>query len=127
MDSKKKSLNLFCILVSRRKMSDSYSQDYERLLRKNQQSFQSEYLSKSNQQSRNSHERHEITRHGNGSQNFDNIPDPGERYQLDDVIGRGVYGTVYTAVDTQAGKVSLKLSGDHTFILSHKSQKTESK
>ncbi|XP_015118625.1 neither inactivation nor afterpotential protein C [Diachasma alloeum] len=42
---------------------------------------------------------------------MDSIQDPGKRYVLKDVIGTGVCGTVYSAVDTQAGnkKVAVKI------------------
>lgn len=35
---------------------------------------------------------------------LESFPDPGNRFTLGDVIGTGVSGTVYEAIDTQAGK-----------------------
>uniref|UniRef100_A0A0C9QR37 NinaC_1 protein n=1 Tax=Fopius arisanus TaxID=64838 RepID=A0A0C9QR37_9HYME len=42
---------------------------------------------------------------------MDSIQDPGKRYVLKDIIGTGVCGTVYSAVDTQAGnkRVAVKI------------------
>ncbi|XP_049948905.1 neither inactivation nor afterpotential protein C isoform X1 [Schistocerca serialis cubense] len=42
---------------------------------------------------------------------FELLPDPGDRYQLGDRIGRGVYSEVFEAVDTQAGgkRVAVKI------------------
>lgn len=37
-------------------------------------------------------------------QRLDSIQDPGKRYMLNDIIGSGVCGDVYEAVDSQAGK-----------------------
>ncbi|CAG9859253.1 unnamed protein product [Phyllotreta striolata] len=36
--------------------------------------------------------------------NLTDIPDPGGRYELGDLLGYGVYGKVYSAVDNQASK-----------------------
>ncbi|CAH1130298.1 unnamed protein product [Ceutorhynchus assimilis] len=42
---------------------------------------------------------------------LDNVPDPGDRYTLGDLIGQGVFGRVYAAVDTQAPekKIAIKI------------------
>ncbi|KAK7575499.1 hypothetical protein V9T40_011785 [Parthenolecanium corni] len=42
---------------------------------------------------------------------LESFPDPGNRFTLGDVIGTGVSGTVYEAIDTQAGnkKVAIKV------------------
>lgn len=42
--------------------------------------------------------------------NFDVIPDPGERFQLEELIGEGTYGEVYAAYDKKTGnKVAIKI------------------
>ncbi|KAL0100751.1 hypothetical protein PUN28_019257 [Cardiocondyla obscurior] len=42
--------------------------------------------------------------------NFDAIPDPGERFQLEELIGEGTYGEVYAAYDKETGsKVAIKI------------------
>lgn len=42
--------------------------------------------------------------------NFDLIPDPGERFQLEELIGEGTYGEVYAAYDKESGKkVAVKI------------------
>ncbi|CAG5084997.1 Similar to ninaC: Neither inactivation nor afterpotential protein C (Drosophila melanogaster) [Cotesia congregata] len=42
---------------------------------------------------------------------FNDIKDPGDRFRLDNLMNKGVYGTVYSAIDTQAGhnKVAIKI------------------
>ncbi|KAM0737530.1 Myosin-IIIa [Formica fusca] len=42
--------------------------------------------------------------------NFDMIPDPGERFRLEELIGEGTYGEVYAAYDKETGnKVAIKI------------------
>ncbi|XP_011865309.1 PREDICTED: myosin-IIIb-like isoform X1 [Vollenhovia emeryi] len=42
--------------------------------------------------------------------NFDVIPDPGERFRLEELIGEGTYGEVYAAYDKETGnKVAIKI------------------
>ncbi|XP_019889251.2 myosin-IIIb isoform X2 [Ooceraea biroi] len=42
--------------------------------------------------------------------NFDTIPDPGERFRLEELIGEGTYGEVYAAYDKETGsKVAIKI------------------
>ncbi|XP_020280531.1 myosin-IIIb-like isoform X2 [Pseudomyrmex gracilis] len=42
--------------------------------------------------------------------NFDVIPDPGERFRLEEMIGEGTYGEVYAAYDKETGnKVAIKI------------------
>lgn len=42
--------------------------------------------------------------------NFDMIPDPGERFQLEELIGEGTYGEVYAAYEKATGtKVAVKI------------------
>jgi len=49
---------------------------------------------------------HGLSRHVN----FDVIPEPGERFRLEELIGEGTYGEVYAAHDKQSGnKVAIKI------------------
>jgi len=42
--------------------------------------------------------------------NFDVIPDPGERFRLEELIGEGTYGEVYAARDKESGnEVAIKI------------------
>jgi len=42
--------------------------------------------------------------------NFDVIPDPGERFRLEELIGEGTYGEVYAAYDKKtSNKVAIKI------------------
>ncbi|KAK2585257.1 hypothetical protein KPH14_009957 [Odynerus spinipes] len=42
--------------------------------------------------------------------NFDVIPDPGDRFTLEELIGEGTYGEVYSAYDNESGnKVAIKI------------------
>ncbi|XP_028046513.1 myosin-IIIb isoform X2 [Monomorium pharaonis] len=42
--------------------------------------------------------------------NFEVIPDPGERFRLEELIGEGTYGEVYAAYDKETGnKVAIKI------------------
>lgn len=43
--------------------------------------------------------------------NFAEVPDPGSRYELGDILGCGVYGKVHLATDSQASKkrVAIKI------------------
>ncbi|XP_039280465.1 neither inactivation nor afterpotential protein C isoform X3 [Nilaparvata lugens] len=47
------------------------------------------------------------------SMSLEGLRDPGDRYELGDVLGSGVYGTVYAATDSQSGdkKVAIKVQG----------------
>lgn len=36
---------------------------------------------------------------------FNDIKDAGDRFRLDNLMNKGVYGTVYSAVDTETGKI----------------------
>jgi myosin-3 len=38
--------------------------------------------------------------------NFEELPAPGDRFILQDLIGEGTYGEVYSARDTVSGKTS---------------------
>lgn len=43
--------------------------------------------------------------------NFDDLPDPGDRFILEECIGTGVCGKVYSAIDTESNskKVAIKM------------------
>jgi serine/threonine protein kinase len=48
--------------------------------------------------------------------NFEELPSPGDRFTLQDLIGEGTYGEVYSARDTVTGKISSHIS--HALIMS---------
>jgi hypothetical protein len=48
--------------------------------------------------------------------NFEELPAPGDRFILQDLIGEGTYGEVYSARDTVTGKKSSHVS--HALIMS---------
>lgn len=54
---------------------------------------------------------------------LESFPDPGDRFTLGNVIGTGVSGTVYEAIDTQAGKNHLqsssKIHSEHSVTKQH--------
>jgi hypothetical protein len=45
--------------------------------------------------------------------NFEELPAPGDRFILQDLIGEGTYGEVYSARDTVTGKISSRISCAH--------------
>jgi myosin-3 len=53
--------------------------------------------------------------------NFEELPAPGDRFILQDLIGEGTYGEVYSARDTVTGKTSSHIY--HALIMSNFTQK----
>lgn len=43
--------------------------------------------------------------------NFDELPEPGNRFLLEECVGSGVCGKVYSAIDSEAGgrKIAIKM------------------